>query len=58
MLATAFHQGASEFDRSELGLERQREVDEILAGVPSATEVRKGLSKLKNGKAAGICDFT
>ena len=43
----------SEFDRSELDLVRQREVDEVLAGVPSATEVRKGLSKLKNGKAAG-----
>ena len=43
----------SEFDRSELDSVRQREVDEVLAGVPSATEVRKGLSKLKNRKAAG-----
>ena len=43
----------SEFDRSELDLVQQREVDEILAGVPSATEVSKGLSKLKNGKAVG-----
>ena len=43
----------SEFDRSELDLVRQHEVDEVLAGVPSATEVRKGLSKLKNRKAAG-----
>ena len=42
----------SEFDRSELNLVRQREVDEVLAGVPSATEVRKGLSKLKNGESS------
>ena len=43
----------SEFDQSELDLVRQREVDDILASVPSATDVRKALSKLKNGKAAG-----
>ena len=41
----------SEFDRSELDLVWQHEVDEVLAGVPSATEVRKGLSKLKNGES-------
>ena len=30
-------------------------MDDILASVPSATDVRKALSKLKNGKAAGSC---
>ena len=40
----------SEFDQSELDLVRQREVDDILASVPSTTDVRKALSKLKNGR--------
>ena len=43
----------SEFDQSELDFVRQREVDDTLASVSIATDVRKALSKLKNVKAAG-----
>ena len=44
----------SEFDQSELDLVRQCEVVDILASMPSATEVKNALSKLKNGKATPL----
>ena len=43
----------SEFDRREIELVSQREVDESLGSVPNSIDVRKALCKLKNGKAAG-----